>query len=224
VSELALARGGSRLRRAAQAAGLALLLAAGAWLGGFGWFVREAMQPSVAPPHADGIVCLTGGADRVETALRLLEAGYAPKLLISGVGASAELEEFTRRIGVAAGPIAGRVTLGRAATSTFGNATETAAWVHANGIRTLIVVTSGYHMARALIEIGRALPDVTLHPRPVLAPSRQGGYDPAMLRLFADEYTKWLASLVGLNHLPQVNLPAAFAHPVAARPALRGAG
>ena len=38
-------------------------------------------------------------------------------------------------------------------------------------MHSLIVVTAGYHMPRALAELRRALPDVTLYPVPVQPPA-----------------------------------------------------
>jgi uncharacterized SAM-binding protein YcdF (DUF218 family) len=93
-----------------------------------------------------------------------------------------------------------RVTLGRSATTTRGNAAETAEWAHANALASLIVVTAGYHMPRALAELSRAMPGLTLYPAPVLPPAmRQPGL--TELRLLAGEYSKWLAAEAGLSAL-----------------------
>ena len=162
---------------------------------------RRAADAGTCRPDADGIVALTGGADRIETALRLLTEGARELLLVSGVARGAELSEFAHRAGLSTGPLAPLVTLGRSATSTVGNATETADWARAHDMRSLIVVTSGYHMARALTEIGRALPDVRLYPVPVLSPAIRRPADVATLRLLAAEYTKFLAADLGLTHL-----------------------
>jgi len=184
-------------RRLAVSASLALAsVLALLWSAGFAMFLRAALTERPPPPRADGIVALTGGAGRVETALRLLADGQAEQLLISGVGGAAEFSALAHRAGV--DPALGsRVTLGRAAASTRGNATETADWAREKKIRSLIVVTAGYHMPRALAELGRALPGVALYPAPVL-PSREGG-EPGMLRRLAGEYTKFLAAEVGLS-------------------------
>ena len=200
ASALALAPRRASGRRLAWTAGLlaALVLA---WVAGFAVFLRTAMQPVPPPPYADGIVALTGGAERIETALRLLEEGRGRVLLVSGVSRGADLPELTRRVGLAPGPIARRVTLGRAATSTLGNARETASWARTRGIHSLIVVTAGYHMPRALAELGRAMPDVTLFPAPVLPPALRGGCSLSTLRMLAGEYTKWLAVRAGLTRL-----------------------
>jgi uncharacterized SAM-binding protein YcdF (DUF218 family) len=180
-------------------------------VGGFAWFVSIASRTVPPPPQADGIVALTGGADRVETALRLLAEGRGRKLLVSGTGGNAELATLAHRAGVDPMPIAARVTLGRDAITTRGNADETAAWARANGVRSLLVVTAAYHMPRALIEIARAAPDLTLYPVPVTPEAlreRGLGVDVMRLRLMAEEYVKFLVASVDLTAL----LPARRAH------------
>jgi uncharacterized SAM-binding protein YcdF (DUF218 family) len=184
--------------RLAHLAGAILLVAALGWGAGLAWFVHAAMQPGEAPPPADGIVALTGGAQRIEVALRLLAQDRARLLLVSGVAPGAELPELARRAGVDPEKLAPRVTLGRQARTTLGNAAETASWARANNVRSLIVVTAGYHMPRALAEIARALPEVTLYPAAVLPPALRE-HDPATLRLLASEYTKWLLVRSGLS-------------------------
>lgn len=189
-------------RRPLRGCALAALAGALGWAGGFTWFLRAAGSTPDLPAHADGIVALTGGAERVETALRLLTDGRANRLLISGVGGAAEFAALAQRAGVDAAlapRVAPLVTLGRAATSTRGNATETAEWAAAQNIRTLIVVTAGYHMPRALVELARGLPNVTLHPAPVQPAAWRDGVGLAGLRLLAGEYTKFLAAEIGLS-------------------------
>ena len=111
-----------------KALGIGLLVALLVWVIGFAWFVQIAGRAGQVPPHSDGIVAFTGGADRVETALRLLAEQRGDKLLLSGIGGGAELAELAPRAGVDPLPLASRVTLGRSATTTRGNAQETAAW------------------------------------------------------------------------------------------------
>jgi uncharacterized SAM-binding protein YcdF (DUF218 family) len=144
-------------------------------------------------------VALTGGAERVEAALRLLAQDRAGTLLISGTGSGVDLAALAHRAGVDPVPLASRVTLGRTATSTRGNALETAAWVRNHMIRTLIVVTAFYHMPRALIELRRALPAVQLYAYPVLSPDGFGPERLVSLRLLGEEYTKYLLAAAGLS-------------------------
>jgi uncharacterized SAM-binding protein YcdF (DUF218 family) len=164
--------------------------------------MHRVTQVEATPLEADGIVALTGGAERVETALHLLAESRARVLLLSGIGGGAELAELAHRAGLDPARLPGRVTLGRQATSTRGNAVETASWVRENGIRSLIVVTAGYHMPRALTELSRAMPDVTLYPVPVMPPAMHGPAglrDRGTLRLMAEEYSKWLLARIGLS-------------------------
>jgi uncharacterized SAM-binding protein YcdF (DUF218 family) len=185
-------------RRIAAVGGIGVIAALLAWGTGFAWFVHLTGQGGQVPAHADGIVAFTGGADRVETALRLLAERRGDKLLLSGIGGGAELAELAPRAGVDPTLLAPRVTLGRSAMTTRGNAQETASWARANEIRSLMVVTAAYHMPRALAELSRALPEVTLHPLPVVF-SQRSGHAAVPLRLIAEEYVKYLATRVGLT-------------------------
>jgi uncharacterized SAM-binding protein YcdF (DUF218 family) len=180
-------------------------LAAVAWLAGFLWFVRDALRPSAIPPVADGIVALTGGADRVATAITLLRDNRGRLLLISGVGPNTEAASLFRGTGIDPAELIDRITVGREATSTLGNADEAANWARANNLHSLIVVTAGYHMQRALTELSRTLPDVRLYPAPVVPPALRGAAQLSTLRLLADEYTKWLAAKIGLTRLERTH-------------------
>ena len=186
----------------------AILLAAGLWSVGFTLFVQQSRRAADPPPDADGIVALTGGADRIETALRLLAQDKAPALLISGVGRGSDLAELARRVQLDPATLGQRVTLGHDATSTTGNAAETAIWARRNAIRRLIVVTAGYHMPRALREIARVLPDIALYPVPVQPPALRGPIDLAGMHLLASEYDKLLAAWLGLTRLARKGLRA----------------
>jgi uncharacterized SAM-binding protein YcdF (DUF218 family) len=189
-------RGGAR-----RALAVAALVAVSAYAGGFLVFadhVANARSPET--PKADGIVALTGGAQRIEDAAALLGRGSASRLLISGVH-----EDTT------GGALAGRspqlarlmrccVDLGHEAHDTRGNALETGEWARRRGYDSLIVVTSAYHMPRSLAEIGRELPDVELVPYPVNPDGRDyAGWpgNPDLIRLLLVEYTKYILARFG---------------------------
>ena len=168
------------------------------WAIGFAWFVHTAWSTPPPPPNADGIVVLTGGAERVQAGLKLLEQGKAARLLVSGVGRAAEFPQLAHLAGVDRG-LGPKVTLGRVAESTHGNASETAEWVAANGIHSLIVVTAGYHMPRALAELRQSLPQVRLYPVTVQPPGPRALAELSAWRLLANEYTKFLVAELGLS-------------------------
>lgn len=188
------------MRRLAKRALRVLAVLALAWAGGFAWFIHATGATPPLPDRADGIVALTGGTERVETALHLLAGGRAGRLLISGVGGAADFAVLAHRAGVDPG-LAPRVTLGRAALTTRGNAEETAAWARQHRLGTLIVVTADYHMPRALAELSRSLPEVALFPAPVQPAGLRDGLGLGGLRLLAGEYMKFLAAEAGLSGL-----------------------
>ena len=166
--------------------------AALAWTAGLAWFVHDAMRPPVLPPRADGIVALTGGQGRIEESVRLLVQGRAGRLLISGVDPHATRGDFLRHLPPPV-PLAAwtHTTLGSRATSTLGNADETAAWVREYGLHSLIVVTAGYHIRRAMLEISRTVPGVRLYGDPIRSPALAHPFHPATMRLMVVEYDKW---------------------------------
>lgn len=166
---------------------------------GFLWFLQQVSAAPTEPARrTGGIVVLTGGAGRVEAGLALLEAGAAPRLLVSGAAPRLTLAELARANHRAPSTLAGRVDLGHAAATTTGNAVETAAWARAHGIDSLRVVTADFHMPRALLELRRAMPNVTLLPHPVPSPGLSLG---RRAWLLAQEYAKFGAALTGLGAL-----------------------
>jgi len=175
---------------------LALAWSAGLWA--FGQRVA-ASTPAPDPPEADGIVALTGASSmRIAAAMQLLQDGDAKRLLISGVNrdtSRADVREAAR----AAGDVWDCcVDLGFEATSTEGNATETAGWVRRRRYRSLVVVTSDYHMPRSLLELHAALPGVRLYAYPVATDTVDAHHwwrDDAYARRMAVEYCKYLAVL-----------------------------
>jgi uncharacterized SAM-binding protein YcdF (DUF218 family) len=184
----------SRLVAAAIATALA------GWVIGLVWFVNATRRPLEPPPgHTDGIVALTGGAGRVELALHLLATGRADKLLLSGIGGGTELATLGRIAGIDTAPLAAHITVGRYAASTRGNGVETAAWAEQNQIGSLIVVTAGYHMPRALAELHQALPNVHLYPMQAGLGGPGSARNGVSLRLEAAEYTKYLLTASGLS-------------------------
>jgi uncharacterized SAM-binding protein YcdF (DUF218 family) len=147
----------------------------------------------------DGIVVLTGGASRIVDAVELLASGHGKRLLISGVNPTTTPDELTRVNPDFERLLQCCIDLGHQATNTIGNAVETARWVREKNFRSIIVVTSGWHMPRALIEIENGLPDVQLVPYPVVSERmRETAWwsDAPTLRLLLIEYVKYIASII----------------------------
>jgi len=184
--------------------GGALLLLALAWLAGLVAFVSAIPLSADAPDDkTDAIVVLTGGSERLAEGLRLLAAGRAAKLFVSGVGKDVELASLLQGLppGVPLPDPAERaccIALGHGADNTMGNARETAGWMASQGFRSLRLVTADYHMPRSLIEFRRAMPDVRITGHPVFPPQvmRTGWWRwPGTTGLLIGEYDKLLLSL-----------------------------
>lgn len=132
----------------------ALLLA---WAIGFIWFAVALAQPS-DDVRTDGVVVLTGGKGRIDRGLEALRQGWAPKLLVSGVDRNVKPHEFAIEYRIGSLQMACCVTLGFAATDTATNARETADWISGQQLRSVRVVTSDWHMRRAVLELRKEVP------------------------------------------------------------------
>ena len=170
------------------------------FVAGFLWFVASVPTEEVSIDRpADGIVVLTGGASRIADAIELLAAGRGKRLLISGVHPTTSSSELARL-----SPAYGRwmtccVDLGHAAVNTTGNAIETKHWVTDRGFRSVIVVTSNYHMPRTMAELRRRMPDVALVPFPVVTDkmrSEAWWSSAPTAKLLFSEYVKYIVAQV----------------------------
>lgn len=181
---------------------LAFLFSAAVVLAGTG-FVLFAAQvktgtASGEPAIADGIVVLTGGKARVETAIGLLQHGKARRLLISGVHPDTSSASIRRAVKGDAQMFDCCVDIDKAALDTIGNAEQAAGWARQNGFDSLIVVTSDYHMPRSMLEMRRKLPGTQIRPYPVASVPLSIS-DPAALRVLLPEYAKYVASRLGFG-------------------------
>jgi uncharacterized SAM-binding protein YcdF (DUF218 family) len=166
---------------------------------GFVIFANATTQPAdwrLEP--ADAIVVLTGGHERISEAVRLLRAGKAHRLLISGVSRQISKEVARRLTGLDRPLFDCCVDVGYRAMDTSGNADETRAWVTSGGFSSLIVVTASYHMPRSLFEMGRAMPGVRLIAHPVVPKSfaESGWLRVDAARILVSEYVKYLRAAV----------------------------
>ena len=199
-------------------AGLAIAFV-GAAIGFIG-FLSQLRGAEAKPARtADGIVVLTGGSSRVSDALELLAGGYGKRLLISGVHPTNDLADISRSLPDNQSLLGCCVDLDRSAVNTRSNAAETRRWVRERGFKSLIVVTSNYHMPRAIAEMSHAMPDIALIPFAVVGdkwrdePWWTSG---ATFRLLLSEYVKYVAvemrvrlADAGVELMPEVSdLPA----------------
>jgi uncharacterized SAM-binding protein YcdF (DUF218 family) len=173
---------------------------------GFGWFILSVQraEPTISRT-VDGVVVLTGGPERLADGVDLLAAGRGKRLLITGVYPTTKLEELSKRVPGHDRMFHCCVDIDREATNTIGNAVETRRWAMERGFSSLIVVTSGYHMPRAMAEVSHQLPEATLIPYPVVADRERNGpwwRHSITAKTFAIEYIKYIAAIVRLQFEP----------------------
>src|SRR6476660_10223879 len=167
---------------------------------GFVGFLSLLRGAEIKPDRkADGIVVLTGGSSRVSDAMELLAGGYGKRLLISGVHPTNAAIDISRSLPDNHSLLGCCVDLDRSAVNTRSNAAETRRWAYERGFKSLIVVTSNYHMPRAILELSHAMPDIALIPFSVVGVSLKNKpwwTSGATLRLLLSEYVKYVAAEV----------------------------
>jgi uncharacterized SAM-binding protein YcdF (DUF218 family) len=195
-----------RRRRIGSVAAKLIVFVAIVLVGGFGYFIWHLPDQEIElKRNADGIVVLTGGDSRVSDALALLSAGRAKRLLISGVYTGTTTNDIARQVVDYNRMLTCCVDLDYSAVNTLGNAVGTRQWTLKNNFHSLIVVTSAYHMPRALAELSHQLPDVALIPYPVVSdrlrvePWWSNG---ATTKVVLSEYFKYLAAKLRMQFDP----------------------
>jgi uncharacterized SAM-binding protein YcdF (DUF218 family) len=192
------------------------LLAAG-W--DFSRFVSRAdkVVAAGAPASAEAVTTLTGASDaRIVAGVKLAETLHAP-LLISGVHIDTRPADIARIAGVKETEIQCCVTLGRAAASTEGNGAEVAEWARRHKVTRIVVVTSEYHMDRAMLELRHAMPEAEFIPYAVpsmkVAP-RDWYKDGAAARRLIEEWAKYRVASLRTSPAPAPTVKAQAASSV----------
>ena len=205
----------------------ALLVLAMIWTAGLFAFadrVQRSTADQAPPAPADGIVALTGANsnERIAAAVGLLTQRLGHRVLVSGVNREVTRDQLRSATGAVRRIYDCCVDLGFTAADTVGNARETAEWARTMRYRSLIVVTSDYHMPRAMLELRAVLrpPAFTLQtwatPTPALK-VRHWWRSPGAVRLMVVEYSKYLA-ILGREAVLGLGPRATPAQPVASPP------
>ena len=161
-----------------------------AWALGFALFMLTLPRP-LDDRRTDAIVVPTGAAGRIDRGIALLQRHDAKRLLITGVAPTVRPIDLALEYHVSPSLFDCCIDLGREAVDTRSNAEETAAWVRAHHYRSVRLVTSDWHMARARMELGNALDDNVV----IVRDGVKGEPD---LRLLLAEYNKLLLRRVAL--------------------------
>ena len=150
------------------------------------WWAAEPLRISEPPRPADAIVVFAGGVgesakagggtpERLKEAVELYKAGRAPYLIFSSGYAYSFLEaQQMRAQAIGQGVPASAIVLEEHSVNTFQNVTFVNEILREHHWRTILLVSSPYHMRRATLVWRKAAPDVTVIHTP---PSRSQFYD-----------------------------------------------
>jgi len=186
-----------------------------AWGLGLLWFastIPTAVEDTAT--RTDAIVVLTGGSERIETALGLLEAGLADRVFVSGVGQPVKTGDVLPQARNLSPELRAKITVGTSADNTPGNAVETEAWAKTAGVQSIRLVTAAYHMRRSLLEFHAAMPEISIVPHAVFPANVKSDWWrwPGTASLIAREYSKFVVTWA-IQHLGRDGAPLAHAAP-----------
>lgn len=164
------------------------------WALGFALFAVGLPGPANGVT-TDAIIVLTGGENRIERGIALLQDRKAERMLVSGVNRTVRPAELAAELGAPEALFDCCIDLDQDSVDTRSNGEEAARWVHRNEFESVRLVTTDWHMPRARFEMAERMdPAVTIIPDAV--PS-----EPSLTQLFL-EYHKYLlrraSALIGL--------------------------
>ena len=175
---------------------------------GFVWFALSLPTENKYPDtKTDAIVALTGERFRITDSISELSRGNSEKLFISGIYEDAPINRVidqtiyrlakSKPTSTVAGLRAKIETEGKA-TSTLENAIETSRWIKANGIESVRLMTSFYHMPRSEMVFKKYMPSLVIVPHPLIVPGE--GINPFvsyhLFGLALSEYHKYIITFL----------------------------
>jgi uncharacterized SAM-binding protein YcdF (DUF218 family) len=171
------------------------------YVAGLHFFVKDALSlPQTAAEKRDAIVVLTGGSNRLDAGFDLLQHGMGKKLFISGVYRGTEISNLLKLWrSEPQNNLDCCVALGFNAENTVGNARETTTWLKQQKYKSIYLVTSNYHIRRALLEFNRYDSGLDIMPYAVPPAGMDIGTwwkDDNIRGLVLREYTKYVAAYI----------------------------
>ena len=160
------------------------------WFFGFFVFAFYACSLQVdSNQTADAIVVLTGGADRLQTGFDLLKEKRAPLLFITGVNDDVSPRQLLNQQKDA---LKDSIYLDYSADNTYQNALAIKDWTEEQNVKSVLLVTSFYHMPRSLFEISKKVPDVKIYPISVFLKQQEHWIRTRSAWLVFVEYNKFI--------------------------------
>ena len=124
--------------------------------------------------ESPNIVILTGGTNRIKDGFKIIQDFKKSKkinfkILVSGTGLGFTKSSLKKQLGsnFNAQLIQCCVNLDSVSKNTFTNASETLKWTNKNDIKEFILITSNYHMPRAILEFKSIMPNLKIYTYPI---------------------------------------------------------
>ena len=123
---------------------------------------------------SSNIVILTGGTNRIKDGLKIIQGFNKSKktnfkILVSGTGKGFTKSSLINKIdqNFSLNLIECCIDLDSVSKNTYTNAIETSRWVNKNNINKFILITSNYHMPRAILEFKNIMPNKKIYTFPI---------------------------------------------------------
>ena len=120
--------------------------------------------------ESPNIVILTGGANRIKDGLKIIQdfknsKNINYKILVSGTGIGFTKSSLKKKLGPNFNSqlIQCCIDLDGVSKNTLTNASETFKWTNKNNIKEFILITSNYHMPRAILEFKNVMPNLKIY-------------------------------------------------------------
>ena len=120
--------------------------------------------------ESPNIVILTGGANRIKDGLKIIQdfknsKNINYKILVSGTGVGFTKSSLKKKLGPNFNSklIQCCIDLDGISKNTSTNAIETFKWASKNDIKEFILITSNYHMPRAILEFKNVMPNLKIY-------------------------------------------------------------
>lgn len=155
-------------------------------------FVYKTFSYEVRDYNTDAIVVLSGGRGRVDEGVKLFKEGKGEHLFFIGVDPAVKKSDlYPERSGERSGA---EVYLEKASRNTLENAIFAREMLLKNNVRSMLLITSRYHMKRSLLILRSILPkDIAIYPHPVANKNstEQWWSHGGSLRLLFSEFYKY---------------------------------
>lgn len=155
-------------------------------------FVYKTFSFRVRDLNPDAVVVLAGGRGRIEEGVRLYREGKGDSLFLIGVDPSVKKSDLYKEIdGVRS---SNQVYLEKVSRNTLENAIFARELISRHNIRSMLLITSRYHMKRSLLIFRNLLPkDIAIYPHPVTSKNSLDAWwsHGGSLRLLFSEFYKY---------------------------------